>query len=168
MKIIKKYSGFIVNFLGGIPVRQYQKNILSLIIIYSLVLPAIALIEPTKIYGQSKEKPGLFQEFRRDPFLLPPGVHLLSKNGAPLGKVGTKPIDAPSLLFKVKAILISDHIRLASIDRHIVTVGDLIYGEKVLEINADRVILRKGDQKRTILLDQSPIKVTIEKQGEKR
>jgi hypothetical protein len=142
--------------------------ILILNIICSIVWAANTLVEPTIIYGQSKEKPGSFQEFRRDPFLLPPGVHLLSKNAVALGNVGTKPADASSLLFKIKAILISDHIRLASIDRHIVTVGDSIYGEKVLEIKEDRIILGKGDQKRTILLDQSPIKVTVEKQGEKR
>jgi hypothetical protein len=62
----------------------------------------------------------------------------------------------------VKAILISDHARLALIDRHIVTVGDSIHGEKVLEINTDRVILGKGEQKRTLLLSQSPVRLTVE------
>ena len=70
---------------------------------------------------------------------------------------------------KVKAILISDRIRLALIDRHIVTVGDSIQDEKVLEIKTDRVILGKGDQKRTLLLSQSPVLLTVEeKKGEKR
>jgi hypothetical protein len=58
---------------------------------------------------------------------------------------------------------------LASIDRHIVTVGDSIHGEKVLEIRKDRVILGKGDQKRTLLLPQSPVALTIEQiKGEKK
>ena len=48
---------------------------------------------------------------------------------------------------RVKAILIGDHARLALIDRHIVTIGDSIHGEKVLEIKTDRVILGKGDKK---------------------
>jgi hypothetical protein len=61
---------------------------------------------------------------------------------------------------KVKAILISDHARLALIDRHIVTVGDSIRGEKVLDIKTDRVTLGKGDQKRTLLLSQSPVRLT--------
>ena len=105
---------------------------------------------------------GLSQDFQRDPFLLPSGVRLLSKNEPVLGKSETKPIDTSPLPLKVKAILISDHIRLASIDRYIVTVGDSIYDEKVLEIKADQVVLGKGDKKRTIFLDQSPIKLTVE------
>jgi type II secretory pathway component PulC len=63
---------------------------------------------------------------------------------------------------KLKAVLISDRIQLASIDRSIVTVGDLVNGEKVLEIRSDRVILEKEGKKRTILLDQSPVKITVE------
>jgi hypothetical protein len=121
-----------------------------------------------KTHGQSKEKMGLSQDFKRDPFLLPSGIRLLSKNEPGPGKSETKPIDTSPLPLKVKAILISDHIRLASIDRYIVTVGDLIYDERVLEIKADQVVLGKGDKKRTIFLDQSPIKLTVERQGEKR
>jgi hypothetical protein len=70
-----------------------------------------------------------------------------------------KPVETP---LKLKAILISDHIRLASIDRSIVTVGDLVNDEKVLEIRPDRVILGKEGKKRTLVLDQSPIKLTVE------
>ena len=148
---------------GETLVRQYQKIILSLIIICSLVMPAIALIGPMIIYGQSKEKMGFSQEVRKDPFLLPSGIRLLSKNVSIPGKSETKPIDTSPLPLKVNAILISDHIRLASIDRHIVTIGDSIFDEKVLEIKADQVVLGKGDKKRTIFLDQSPIKLTVER-----
>ena len=123
-------------------------------------------INPTTAYGQSKEKMGLSQEFKRDPFLLPSGIHLLSKSESVPGKSETKPIDTSPLRFKINAILISDHIRLASIDRNIVTIGDSIYDEKVLEIKTDQVVLGKGDKKRTIFLDQSPIKLTVERQGE--
>jgi hypothetical protein len=48
------------------------------------------------------------------------------------------------------------------IDRHIVTVGDSIRGERVLEIKSDRVTLGKGDQKRTLLLSQNPVRLTVE------
>jgi hypothetical protein len=126
----------------------------------------ITLIEPVKAYGQSTGKISPFQESVRNPFVLPPGVHLLSEKEpkqTTLGKFENKPIAISPLPLKVKAILISDHIRLASIDRYIVTVGDLIYDEKVLEIKADQVILGKGDKKRTIFLDQSPIKLTVER-----
>ncbi len=72
---------------------------------------------------------------------------------------------------EVKAILISDRLRLASIDHQIVTVGDLIHDERVLEIQTDRVVLEKGDKKRTLLLKQSPVRLTIEegkRKGENR
>ncbi|OGP95637.1 MAG: hypothetical protein A2157_09190 [Deltaproteobacteria bacterium RBG_16_47_11] len=112
------------------------------------------------------------QESGRDPFLLPPGVHLLSKIGTALGtRGGSSGMDnRPNENFmKVNAILISDHARLALIDRHIVTVGDSIRGEKVLEITTDRVTLGKGDQKRTLLLSQSPVLFTVEEiKGEKK
>ena len=106
----------------------------------------------------------------RNPFLFPPGVYLPSK-GSPVStrKEGakapvTKPLEIESLPLKVRAILISDHLRLATIDRFVVTVGDTIRGERVLEIKNDRVILGKGDKKRTLPLYQSPVKLTTEKE----
>ncbi len=115
------------------------------------------------------------QESGRDPFLLPSGVRLLSKIDTALGAKGIpsktegKPNDILPPPLKVKVILISEHVRLALIDRHIVTVGDSIHDEKVLEIKTDRVILGKGDQKKTLLLSQSPVLLTIEeRKGEKR
>lgn len=116
---------------------------------------------PIVASGQTKERIVLSQERRRDPFVLPPGVHFLSKTGSPLGVKGVLPKKETEK--EVKAILIADHIRLALIDHHIVTVGDSIRDEKVLEINSDRVILGKGDQKRTLLLSQSPVLLTVEK-----
>lgn len=117
-----------------------------------------------------KKKPSLLQETRKDPFSLPSGVRLLSEEApvqedkklrpiAEIKPVETKPAETP---LKLKAVLISDHVRLASIDRLIVTVGDMINGEKVLEIRPDQVILGKEGKKRTILLDQSPVKITVE------
>jgi hypothetical protein len=122
-------------------------------------------METGEVHAQLKKKPSLFQETRKDPFSLPSGVRLLSKEAPvqedkklqPIAEI--KPVETP---LKLKAILISDHIRLASIDRSIVTVGDLVNDEKVLEIRSDRVILGKEGKKRTILLDQSPIKLTVE------
>lgn len=113
-----------------------------------------------KAYGQAKGE--------RDPFLLPPGVHLVSKSDTALVTKGTpslpetKPTDSSPPPLTVKAILISDRIRLASIDRTIVTVGDSMGDEKVLEIEPDRVVLGKGDKRRTLLLSQSPIRLTVE------
>jgi hypothetical protein len=133
------------------------------------ILAGIPSIDPIRANGQTKERTILSQESGRDPFLLPPGVHLLSKIGTASGRTDRQSNDILSSPLKVKAILISDHARLALIDRHIVTVGDSIQGEKVLEIKTDRVILGKGDQKKTLLLSQSPVLLTVEEiKGEKR
>ena len=128
----------------------------------------ITLMDPIVANGQSKERTILSQERGKDPFLLPSGIHLLSKIDTASGtkgissKTDSKPNDMLPSPLKVKAILISDHVRLALIDRHIVTAGDSIQDEKVLEIKTDRVILGKGDQKRTLLLSQSPVLLTVE------
>jgi len=149
-------------------VKQSLKIILALTVITAFILVGITFIESMKVYGQSKVKIGLPQKTERDPFLLPAGVRLLSQSNAALGEKGT-PLDISPHPLTVKAILISDRIRLASIDRYIVTVGDSIGDEKVLEIKPDSVVLGKGDEKRTLLLSQSPIRLTVEeKQGEKR
>ena len=133
------------------------------------ILAGITPIDPIRANGQTKERTILPQKSGRDPFLLPPGVHLLSKTGTASGRTDRQSNDILSSPLKVKAILISDHARLALIDRHIVTVGDSIQGEKVLEIKTDRVILGKGEQKRTLLLSQSPVLLTVEEiKGEKR
>ena len=104
----------------------------------------------------------------RNPFLLPWGVYLLSKEGAaPVRKEKATGPDAKfgeieTSPFKVRAILISDQIRLATIGSQIVAVGDKVNDETILEIKKDRVILGKGDRKRTLHLHQSPAQLTIE------
>lgn len=107
---------------------------------------------------------------RRDPFSLPSGIFHISNQPTTLmeKKVGPssqpKPHEVKSveIPLKLKAILIGDHIRLASINQRILTIGDEINGEKILEIHSDRVILGKGKDRRTILLDQSPLKIKVE------
>jgi hypothetical protein len=139
--------------------KQSLKIILAVIMIATSILVAITVIEPMRAHGQAKGE--------RDPFLLPQGVRLLSKSDAALVTKGTlsaletKPVVIPPPL-TVKAVLMSDHVRLASVDGHIVTVGDSIGDEKVLEIEPDRVVLGKGDKRRTLLLSQSPIRLTVE------
>ena len=145
--------------------RQYQKIVVTVLFIAATISVVITLLNPMRTYAQTKERIILSQEGVRDPFLLPSGVHLLSKTGTPSGvRRGISGADnkPDENLMKVKAILISDHARLALIDRHIVTIGDSIQGEKVLEIKTDRVTLGKGDQKRTLLLSQSPVRLTVE------
>jgi hypothetical protein len=102
-------------------------------------------------------KKNLKNSIGRDPFSLPAGIHPLSK-----GETSTVTKKEESKEGRVKAILISKHIRLALIDRHIVTVGDSISGEKVVEIRPDQVILKKEGKKRALFLHQSAIPLKVE------
>ena len=116
--------------------------------------------------GPSQKKPEGTRV--RNPFLLPPGVYLLYKEGT--GSVrkertpgpGAKMEEVEASPFRVRAILISDQLSLATIGPHIVAVGDKINDETVLAIKSDRVILGRGDTKRTLHLRQSPVQITIE------
>jgi len=142
-------------------VRRYREIILVLTLILFSIFLSITLVEPLVAYGQAKGK---------NPFFLPPGVYLLSKKGGPSvkkeepPKLETKLPEHPLAPWKVKAILISDQIRLASIGQKIVTMGDAINDERILAIEADRVILGKGDKRRTLFLPQSPLLLTVEEQ----
>ena len=150
--------------------RSFPLNgaLLTMFLLFSIttcILFGITLTEPKMGYGQSKLKPGLSSEDGRDPFSLPSRIHLLSKGdtlSVTKGSLSTREIKPLSPSLKVKAILISDRIRLASVDRYIVAVGDSIHDEKILEIKDDRVILGKGNNKRTLLLYQSPVQITVE------
>ncbi len=136
--------------------KQSRKTFLALSVITTFVLAGIIFFEPARTHGQSKEPITFSQKSGRDPFSLPSDVYLLSK-------YKTAPVNNMlSLPQRVKAILISDYIRLALIDRHIVIVGDSINGEKVLEINPNQVILGKGNKKRVLPLYQSPIQLKVE------
>lgn len=142
-----------------------------------------ANIDHAQVYGQSriakmlpkKEKGG-------DPFRLPLGISLLaSREGEKgikkeekkdKGEELKKPImvkpsadqklesSFPSLV--LKAILISDRIRLAAIEDRLVTEGAAIGEEKVLEIKPDQVILGKGAKIRTLYLPQSAVPLKVE------
>jgi hypothetical protein len=145
--------------------KQFHNIILILTLITTWILSEKTLFEPMMVYGQTTGKIRLSQTIGKDPFVLPPGVRPLSKgdtDSVTKGTSSTTEIKPKEIPLKVNAILISDHIRLASIDRHIVAVGDSIHDEKILEIRNDRVILGKGDTKRILLLSQSPVQLTIE------
>jgi hypothetical protein len=97
----------------------------------------------------------------RDPFSLPSGIYPLSKGE---NKEGTPAVtkEEESKVGRVKAILISSHIRLAVVDRRIVTVGDSINGEKIVDISPNHVVLGRGGKKRTLFLYQSAIPLRVE------
>jgi len=146
--------------------RDSNRIIMAAIFIVASMGAGLLFVEPMRAHGQPKGKASLFQEGIRDPFLFASGVRPLSrKDSASVqesSRLEAPPTEPPPLSLTVKAILISDSLRLAAIDRHIVTVGDSIYDEKVLEIKSDRVVLGKGDKKRTLLLSQSPLLLTVE------
>lgn len=148
---------------------RYQVFAIVLIFI-NLVAAESALAQAQKGEMSPPKKKTLEEKSGRDPFLFPRGIYPLSK-GSPSSvtkergeKSDTKFGETSPLPLKVRAILISDHLRLATIDRFVVTVGDTIRAERVLEIKNDRVILGKGDKKRTLPLYQSPVKLTTEKE----
>jgi type II secretory pathway component PulC len=154
---------------GG-EMKKFYKITLILISIAASISAGIVLVEPGVALGQSRKKAELLTEGRKDPFFLPSGVRLLSKEipvqedkkFQPIAEIKPNEIKPVEPSLKLKAILIGDHVRLASIDRSIVSIGDFINGEKVLEIRSDLVILEKEGKKRTLVLDQSPIKLTVE------
>ena len=122
--------------------NRFDRIIFILIMAFVFVTPLLR----EEAHGQLKKAPSLIYETRKDSFSLPAGIRPLSKEmKAPEEKITVSKIEIPSVdtPLKLRAILISDHVRLASIDRSIVTVGDLIHGEKVLEIRPDRVLLEK-------------------------
>ena len=90
----------------------------------------------------------------RDPFELPLGVELRTD----VEEESPKAVKAS--IKKVTAILITDSRKVASINHKVVAVGDLIDGERVLEIRPDRVILEKDGRRQVIILEESPIQWT--------
>jgi len=177
---------FSLLFLGQrgreILVERSRKITPALLIGAALILAVAIPWERVWAQGPPKDKmnPSLGKKvegrYERNPFFLPLGVHLHSMSkgkSSPetkeaVQKRETKSLDMPAEIppapLRVKAILISNRIRLAVIDRYILTVGDAIKDEKVLEIEPDRVILGKGDQKRTLLLSQSHLPIMVEKE----
>lgn len=137
---------------------------------------ALAWMALPAAYGQTDGKPALFPEGGRNPFLLPPGIRPLSPDaGIPARKEASAPAKKEtegtqdrqtrpkeSWPFALKAILIGDRIRLAAIDQWIVTVGDSVHDERILEIRPDQVVLGKGDKRRTLFLAQSPVRLRVE------
>jgi len=136
----------------------------------------LAWMAPPAAYGQTGGKTVPFPEGGRNPFLLPPGIrHLSPDAGIPVRKEASAPAKKEpegiqdrqtrpkeSWPFALKAILIGDRLRLAAIDQWIVTVGDPVHDERILEIHSDQVVLGKGDKRRTLFLSQSPVRLRVE------
>jgi len=150
---------------------KWPKTFFSLLILVLMVfLSGRALIEADKANGQTSGKPG--GSYGRDPFRFPggnrtPAKEEVKKEAPPVNDKKevipeVKPEDVLPPPLNLRAILIGDHVRLASIDRRIVTVGDMIQEERILEIKSDQVILGRGDKRRSLYLSQSPVRLSVE------
>lgn len=82
----------------------------------------------------------------RNPFLTP------DEEAAHLGQAGPVDYSAEFAPREVRAILMSEGRRIANIDGHVVTEGDLIGKERVLEIRPHAVVLGHGKRTRTVEL----------------
>ncbi len=165
-----------------------KRNLVILIIILGLILAEMGPPngEGAQGYGQSAPKKlSSKPEKERDPFGLPPGVKLLApgmeerekkekekkgeekkvNQGKIIMELPAQVTQEPETHFpplKLKAILISEQLRLAAIEDRLVTEGTTIGQEEVLEIKPDRVILGRGAKRRTIYLPQSSVPLMVE------
>lgn len=124
---------------------------------------------PLLTAGRKEEKPAeseiedVRQGWEKNPFALPSGIRLVrdkEKEPEPgATAIKTSETNLPEL--KVNSIFISNGRKLAIINNRVVTVGNELGNEKIIDIQRDRVIMGNANQKRTILLDQSPVSLTV-------
>ncbi len=123
-------------------------------------LKKVSKSEPSDPRAVMLKKMSADHVWGRNPFELPLGVQLR------VGDEGGSAEAKKPHINKVNAILITDSRKLASIDHRVVAVGDLINGEKVLEIKPDRVILEKGNRKHVLTLEERPTQWTKNERDE--
>lgn len=97
----------------------------------------------------------------RNPFLTPEEIVSIRE-----GKVQPRSVlreelphqeELPLPLYKISTILVSDSRKIAIIGNTIVTVGDWVGQEKVLEINPNNVVLGKDGRKRVLNIRESSV-----------
>jgi hypothetical protein len=92
----------------------------------------------------------------RSPFLTP------EEEAASQQLVARAPEATPGLAtLQVRAILISQGRRVATINGHVVTEGDWVGQERVLEIRPQAVVLEKGTNRRTVELQFPTVPVHV-------
>lgn len=100
--------------------------------------------------------------WRRDPFFTgaEEKAMLAPKTAATQAKAAAPPAPLPS--YTVKAILISDAGKVATLDGRLVSEGEPIGEERVVEIRQDGVILERAGQRRRIGLPGGATTITEE------
>lgn len=94
------------------------------------------------------------QAWRRDPFLTAEEEQALLAPKAPpvQAKSGVSSPPAPLPSYKLRTVLISEAGKVAALDGRLVSEGDLIGEEKVVEIRPDGVVLESAGRRRHISL----------------
>ena len=93
----------------------------------------------------------------RNPFLTKEEISSLQKR-----ETTSMPSTSPGFPhWEVKSILISGSSKIATINEHIVTVGDFLGEERVLEINEDSVVLGRDGKRRVIKPRQPSIHIGV-------
>ena len=96
----------------------------------------------------ARQERGKTLRWGRDPFLFPKRVE-------PYNKVEKAEKEETPLPLKVNAVLISGSQKVATVSHapYVVSIGDWIENEQVLEIEPDHVVLGKNGRKREVLLE---------------
>lgn len=92
----------------------------------------------------------------RNPFLTP------AEEAASQQLVAKAPEATPGFAtLRVRAILISEGRKIATINGHVVTEGDWVGQERVLEIRPQAVVLQKGADRRTVELEFPTVPIHV-------
>lgn len=93
----------------------------------------------------------------RNPFLTVEEISLLQKKGALLPD--PRKILLPT--WEVQAVLISNSSKVVIVNDHILTIGDFLGDERILEIKEDGIVLGKNGKKRVIKQRQPFIPIEV-------
>jgi len=99
----------------------------------------------------------------RNPFLTKEEMNSLRKKET-LPTSPTSMIISPFPQWEVKSILTSGSGRVATVNDHIVKVGDFLGEERVLEINEDSVVLGSKGKRRLLRQRQPSIPIKVEEE----
>jgi hypothetical protein len=96
----------------------------------------------------ARQARGKLLTWSRDPFLFPRGVE-------PYNKVEKAEKEETPSTLRVNAVLISGRQKVATVNcaPYVVSIGDWIEDEQVLEIEPDHVVLAQNGRKRELLLE---------------
>ena len=101
--------------------------------------------------------------WRRNPFLTREEMNSLQKKGASTVPSASGVISLPVFpQWEVKSIFTSGSSRIATVNDHIVKVGDFLGEEMILEIREDSVVLGSKGKGRVLRQRQSSILIKVE------